>query len=131
MPTEVVTIADMIQTNGGVLVKLEKLADVIIADDARKDAPQGSVSWKYIHDCINNRELADIDKFRIQGPQASAGRFAPIKKTRTPFTAEEDRRLQEWVKDQPYAKGNEIYKEFAKQVRIIRHHHSLCITSSF
>ena len=126
------------QTNGGILVKLEKLADVIIADHARKDAPQGSVSWKYIHDCIHNHELADIDKFRIQGPagpagpaRGSAGRSAPIKQTRNFFTAEEDRRLQEWAKDQPYAKGNEIYKEFAEQVGIIRHHHSLRITNSF
>lgn len=113
------------QANGGREVKLEKLADVIIADHARKDAPANSVSWKYIVESVKNGQLADITAYRIGGPagpaRSTVGTSAPVKQTRTRFTDEEDRLLVEWVREQPYSRGNVCYQEFAKRVRSTRH----------
>lgn len=113
------------QANGGREVKLEKLADVIIADHARKDAPANSVSWKYIAESVKSGQLADIAEYRIGGPagpaRSTVGTSAPVKQTRTKFTDEEDRALVEWVRAQPYSRGNVSYQQFAERVRSIRH----------
>lgn len=101
---------------------LEKHADVIIADHARKDAPHGSVSWKYVADSIKAGELCIIDKYRIghAAVPRPVGSTQHVKATRTPFTAEDDRRLIKWVLEQERrgerSSGNKIYQEFAEQV---------------
>ncbi|KAK1836713.1 TRF2-interacting telomeric protein/Rap1 C terminal domain-containing protein [Podospora conica] len=113
------SIISSITANGGQDVKLEKLADVIIADHARKDAPPNSVSWKYITNSVQQGRLADIDEYRIGGPagpgRSTVGTSAPAKQTRTPFTPEEDRKLVEHVKGQLYPNGNVCYQEFASK----------------
>ncbi|AEO63969.1 uncharacterized protein THITE_2037256 [Thermothielavioides terrestris NRRL 8126] len=51
--------------NGGNIVLLEKHADVLIADHARKDTPAGSVSWKYVEDSVAKGELLNIEDYQI------------------------------------------------------------------
>ena len=40
---------------------LEKQADLIIADHARKDTPPGSISWKFIEQSVAKGVLEDIE----------------------------------------------------------------------
>lgn len=100
---------------------MEKHADIIIADHARKDAPAGSVSWKWIEESIKRGELCNKDDYRING-QAPASR--PVgstqlpKATRNPFTQQEDREFAKWVIQQEHSgrksNGNQIFQEYAE-----------------
>jgi hypothetical protein len=106
-------------------VKLEKLADIMIADHARKDAPMGSYSWKWIEESIKNGQLVDLETHRI-GPPAGyvrpvgAGSSIPSRIGRTPFTPEDDRILMSWVTRAERSglsiKGNRIYEDLARAV---------------
>lgn len=107
-----------IEANGGRVVKLENQADFVIADHARKDAPGGSYSYTLIEAAIRDGEMpnpGDHAAGRPAGEVRSAGSGVPGKKTRNPFTAEQDRILWQWV--QPFESkggsvaGNEIYKK--------------------
>lgn len=109
---------DRIQANGGRVVKLEMQADYIIADHVRRDCPPGSLSYTFIEAAIRDSTLPDPDDHRAgpaQGTKREVGSTAiPPKGTRTPFTAEDDRVLWEWVEGSRrrggMVKGNEIYK---------------------
>ncbi|KAF2098233.1 hypothetical protein NA57DRAFT_77025 [Rhizodiscina lignyota] len=115
------TYVEKVTVNGGELVKLEKHADILIADHAKFfDAPPGSISYKFIDESIRQGTLADVeaDEFRVgpaKGSSRPAGSARPAKTGRTPFTAEDDRVLWNWIKD--YERkggsllGNEIYKQ--------------------
>ncbi|CAG7564965.1 unnamed protein product [Fusarium equiseti] len=110
---------DLIKQNGGVVVHLEKQADMLIADHARakKDAPHGSYSWQFIDDSVKNGIIQLKDRYLI-GPPPNAprpvGSGQPTKSTRTPFTPEDDARIARWVLQHPTdQKGNEIWKEYA------------------
>ncbi|KAI1064801.1 hypothetical protein LB507_000821 [Fusarium sp. FIESC RH6] len=110
---------DLIKQNGGVVVPLEKHADMLIADHARakKDAPLGSYSWQFIEDSVKNGIIQLKDRYLI-GPPPNAprpvGSGQPTKSTRTPFTREDDARIARWVLEHPTdQKGNEIWKEYA------------------
>ncbi|KAK1755622.1 TRF2-interacting telomeric protein/Rap1 C terminal domain-containing protein [Echria macrotheca] len=111
---------ESIRSNGGKLVQLEKFADVRIADHARKDAPSGSVSWKYIEDSVKEGELRDINAYtKNPGPsQHPVASTQPAKATRNKFTPEEDRLLRVWVLEQEHLGeklgGNKIYQIFAE-----------------
>ncbi|TKW58488.1 hypothetical protein CTA1_3856 [Colletotrichum tanaceti] len=116
-------ILDLITQNGGKIVKLDKQADMVIADHVRPDCPFGSLHWKFIKDSVDNGALQEIDKYLIhQSPVASravgvsrsAVLSAPIKGTRTPFNTADDASLTKWVLSHPPNKrsGNEIYKTF-------------------
>ncbi|KDN72022.1 putative Rap1 Myb domain-containing protein [Colletotrichum sublineola] len=116
------TILDLITQNGGRIVKLDKHADMIIADHARPDCPAKSLHWKFIKDSVDNGAVQEIDKYLIhQSPTAlrpvgssrSLALSAPLKGTRTPFNAADDAILAKWVLSQPINKrsGNEVYKE--------------------
>lgn len=102
---------------------LEKKADIIIVDHARKDCPPGSVSWKWIEQSVRNGRLEDIEDHRAGPTHAQpreVGSTQPTKKTRTPFTGADDKILLEWVtrverKGLPTL-GNELYKQFAEKV---------------
>lgn len=81
-------------------MKLEKFADILIADSERKDAPPNSVSWKYIDLSVRNGVLEDVEKHRIHRPSAAqraVGSTAPAKKTRTKFTLHDDMILTKHV----------------------------------
>lgn len=109
---------DKIRANGGNVVRLEAQADYVIADHYRKDCPAGSISYKFIDKAIESGELPDPQDHPA-GPAHGAirdvGSGAPSKGTRTPFTAEDDRVLWQWVErcktEGQLVKGNEIYKQ--------------------
>ncbi|KAM0251275.1 hypothetical protein ACHAQJ_008266 [Trichoderma viride] len=86
-------IVDKIQSNSGTVVILEKDADMLIADHARKDAPLGSYSWKFIIESVNAGIVQVEDKYLI-GPAPGQPRSVlagpHAKKTRTPFTELDD-----------------------------------------
>ncbi|KAH6843194.1 TRF2-interacting telomeric protein/Rap1 C terminal domain-containing protein [Chaetomium sp. MPI-CAGE-AT-0009] len=77
------SILGRIRDNGGKLVELEKFADVLIADHARKDCPPKSVSWKYIEECVTKGELVNIEDYRIH-ETTPPKTTAPIKGTKYP-----------------------------------------------
>jgi hypothetical protein len=105
-------------------VKLDKQADILIADPAKKrECPAGSISWKYIEDSTKNGVLGDIEEYRIAPATHSprgVGTGQPTKRGRTPFTAEDDRVLTKWVMQAERrglpTQGNEIYKQLEVKV---------------
>ncbi|RCI10317.1 hypothetical protein L249_8658 [Ophiocordyceps polyrhachis-furcata BCC 54312] len=107
-----------LRNNGGTLEMLEKKADFLIADDARKDAPTGSYSWKMIADSVENGIMQLPDRYSIDmmqgrsGPAVSAG---PTKRSRTPFTHADDVILAAWIVNKGGSlQGNNIYQELEK-----------------
>ncbi|KAK7421527.1 hypothetical protein QQZ08_009942 [Neonectria magnoliae] len=110
------SILEMITKNGGTVVPLEKHADILIADHARKDAPAGSYSWKFISDSVENGFIQLKDRYRIgRDPElprpVGGGRGA--KATRTPFTADEDAAAAKWALTHTVDRtGNKIWQEF-------------------
>ncbi|KAK3291368.1 uncharacterized protein B0H64DRAFT_349412 [Chaetomium fimeti] len=104
------SILERIRNNGGKIVQLEKFADVLVADHARKDCPPGSVSWKYINDCVTGGELVDIEDYRIHETKA------PSKGIKVPYTKLDEQILVTWVRRAGSdLSGNEIYKDLAKK----------------
>ncbi|PQE26888.1 Telomeric repeat-binding factor 2-interacting 1 protein [Rutstroemia sp. NJR-2017a BVV2] len=107
---------ELIKSNGGEITKLEKMADIIIADHARKDVPAGSISWKFIDESVKAGELKDIEDYRC-GASANSSRprrsNQPNKSSRNPFTQQEDHILTQWVTKAARrglaTKGNDIY----------------------
>lgn len=120
------TYVDKVISNGGLLVKLETQADLLIADDiARKTHlnPAGAISYRFIDDSVRRGTLADAEDEKYKaGPIAGTVRpvssIQPGKYGRTPFTLEDKIQLYEFV--QPYAenggsvRGNEIYKQLER-----------------
>lgn len=104
-------------------MKLEQQADFIIADHARKDCPAGSVSWKFIEASVKAGELKDAKLYpagsSTHTPRA-AGSGQPTRQSRTPFTAEDDRILADWVLEAECigapTKGNELFKRLEEKV---------------
>ena len=120
-----------IEANGGRIVRIEKQADYLVADHLRHDAPPGSVSYKFLEVALKDGIIPSEDDYMAgarrgtQGPAGSpqgpvGSTSAPGKSTRTPFTAEDDRVLYEWVRsfeaEGGAVKGNEIYKQLAARV---------------
>jgi hypothetical protein len=116
-------------------VSLEKLADYMIADHARKDAPNGSYSWKFIQDSVQNGQRQIMDRYLIgsrpidvhesgspRGATSPNAMRRPnvSKASRNPFTAGDDRILVAWVlrheREGYAAAGNEMYKTLAAEV---------------
>lgn len=109
------------QNNGGKIVLLENRADILIADNIRKDVPEGSVSWKWIDECIKEGKICDINKHKkiktVQSGRPGVSSTGP-KGTRTKFTDADDKILIKWVVQQEAAgkrgiQGNTIYDELA------------------
>jgi hypothetical protein len=117
------------QDNGGRIVLLEKLADILIADHARKDVPASSVSWKYVNDSVANGALVNIEDYRIHHANVPrpVGSAIPARATKVPYTALDEQILVTWVRQQERAgepiRGNEIYKSLAELVRSFRNTH--------
>jgi hypothetical protein len=112
----------LLKSNGGKVVPLEKDADLLIADHARKDAPPGSFSWKFIHDSVENGFAQVPDKYRI-GPDPDAVR--PVagggltRAGRVPYTHADDASLAKWILSKPGMprSGNELYQLCEQVVR--------------
>lgn len=100
-------------------MKLEKQADVIIADHAKKDSPAESISWKFIQDSVKEGSLKDVTAYKKSISQP-ASQQQP-KSRRTPFTTDDDRILAEWVTEAErlgyVTKGNVLYQELERVVR--------------
>jgi len=115
---------NLIKSNGGEVVLLEKKADYLIADHVRRDSPPGSVSYTFIDESIEKGEIQDPENHRAGPPEGTArapgSMSRPTKGTRAAYTAEEDIILYKWVHDSTsagkLANGNEIYKQLEKQV---------------
>lgn len=114
---------ELVKSNGGKVVPLERQADFLIADHARKDTPPGSLSYRFIEKSVENGEIENPDAYPAgpaPGVQRDAGSSRPTKGIRTPFSAEDDRLLGDWVRD--FARqggavsGNEIYKQLESVV---------------
>lgn len=99
---------------------LEKDANMLIADHARKDAPLGSYSWKYITESVKAGFVQVEDKYLIGPPpgqprQIRAGSRA--KRTRTPFTDADDAILAKHVLQNGInTSGNAIYQDLEAKV---------------
>lgn len=101
---------------------LEKDANLLIADHARKDAPSGSFSWKFIYDSVENGIAQVPDKYRI-GPDPDAAR--PVagggltRAGRVPYTHADDAFLAKWILSKPGLSrgGNELYQLCEQVVR--------------
>lgn len=111
------------QANGGKIVSLEKQADIMIADHARKDAVPGSYSWRWIEQSVQKGMLEDLEAHRaglVAGISRPVGSSQPTRNTRTPFTAADDRALALWVTNAERqglsTKGNEIYQQLERIV---------------
>ncbi|KAE9581466.1 hypothetical protein CGCF415_v007405 [Colletotrichum fructicola] len=109
------TILDLIKQNGGKIVKLDKHADLVIADHVRRDCPPDSLSWNFIKDSVQYGAMQEEDKYQInQSPMAArpVGSTKPAKGTRTPFTNADDAELARWVLSHTKTSGNDIYQKF-------------------
>lgn len=113
----------LIRSNGGLIAVLEKLADYIIVDQARQDTFPGGISYRFIEDCIKQKQIVDATSFLV-GPALDSirkvGSARPPSSSRHPFTAEEDRILWSWVKtcraEGKGTSGNAIYQSLATKV---------------
>jgi hypothetical protein len=115
--------ADDQQTNGGTVVRNEKDADVLIADPPRKNVPAGSVSWKWINDCVRDGDLLDSAPYRLGPPVGvarPAGSSAPKKGMRNPFTKADDDIILRFVAQSKGGKaslgGNKIWQSLGDEV---------------
>ena len=100
---------------------LEKNADMLIADHARKDVPPGSYSWKFIADSISKGMAQRQDKYAIGRPATEprpAASGGLTKGTRAPFTQAEDAVLTKYILERmrlgESTSGNAIYMEWAQ-----------------
>ncbi|PNY26866.1 Telomeric repeat-binding factor 2-interacting protein 1 [Tolypocladium capitatum] len=110
------TIISHVTNNGGVVVALEKQADILIADHARRDAPAGSCSWKFVTDSVEHGIIQLKDRYRLgpaPGVPRQAGSSQPTKRMRTPFTHGDDVALAKHVLSHGrYLTGNKLYQQF-------------------
>ncbi|KAF4439027.1 hypothetical protein F53441_12671 [Fusarium austroafricanum] len=109
---------DLIKQNGGTVVPLERQADMLIADELRKDVPAGSYSYNFILDSVKNGYIQVPDRYLIgrhPDEPRPVGSHQPSKSTRTPFTTEDDARLARWALEHPTEqRGNRIWQEYER-----------------
>ncbi|KAI0120637.1 TRF2-interacting telomeric protein/Rap1 C terminal domain-containing protein [Xylariales sp. AK1849] len=110
-----------IESNGGTIEKLEKKADYLIADHARRDVPAGSYSWRWIEESVRDGRLLDHNDYVIN---RSASENRPVgsvqqKSTRSAFTAADDMLLRKFVTRHEAAgvatSGNVIYRHLEEK----------------
>lgn len=111
-----------LQNNGGSIVKLDKQADFMIADHAKKDSPSGSYSWKWIEDSVKHGKLMDKEDYVITTPGHESRPVGSVqhKSTRNAFTKEDDLLLAKFVakheREGTATSGNVIYKQLEAKV---------------
>ena len=109
-----------VKAHGGLVVDLENEADLKIVDHLKKSLPTGTHSYTYITQSIRNGSKEDPAD-HVAGPAAGTirrpGSSIPARSGRTPFTAEDDRVLYDWVKREEVkggkVRGLAIYEQLA------------------
>ncbi|KAJ5093911.1 hypothetical protein N7456_009772 [Penicillium angulare] len=113
---------ETIEKHGGIIVMLEKYADVKLVDHVRKNLPADTYSYKYVEKSVRNGKLEDLEDYQA-GPSAQRPVGAsniPQKKTRSEYTLHDDQILFDWLypyeqeEDAPIG-GNNIYKKLAEK----------------
>ena len=95
-----------------------------ISSSPRAKTDFHSYSWKYIDQSIKNGTLENIEDYEIGPPKGAVREIGslsrPSKSTRTPYTAEDERVLTEWVRDRGAVgeSGNVIFQELQGRVRL-------------
>ncbi|CAD6502464.1 BgTH12-05056 [Blumeria graminis f. sp. triticale] len=111
-------VKELITKRGGVVVKVEEQADLVIADHDGKFAPPGSISWTYIRDSDEKGYLQNVND-HLAGPTSlSAPRSLTMKfkqSTRTVFSKEDDKFLYKHCisaeKEGIKTNGNKFYQK--------------------
>lgn len=115
-----------VRSFGGTVAPSDKRADVVIGDHARKDQPVGSLSYRWIEECVKQQRLVHKDGAGMRaGPKLPKTRPVGAPKTasagRTPFSDADDQLVSRWVAEQMQhgAKdaGNIIYQQLEEKVR--------------
>ncbi len=112
------------QTNGGTIVESlsDQATNLHIIDPTNSfHALSNSFHWKLIDESIKEGYLAELQDYSVRSTAGLSLRkmavhsSAPVKRTRTPFSDEDDRILKDWVLSQKAlgrpTEGNQIYKE--------------------
>jgi len=116
------------EANGATIVQLDKQADIILVDHARKQNAPGTYSYQYVERSIRNGRLENLDDHAV-GAATRADRpvgsvvTAP-KRGRCAFTEEEDQFLWNWMK--PFEEQGGSWKGLAiyKQIENARPRHT-------
>lgn len=106
-------------------MKLEKHADMCIADHTNPRAPPGAYSFQFLEHATKNGELPDKESYLIK-PAVSgkaSGKVAPAaggRSTRTKFTPADDAELVHFMLPQmrkgESLRGNLLFEKLEKQV---------------
>ncbi|KAJ5955985.1 hypothetical protein N7501_010264 [Penicillium viridicatum] len=112
---------ESIKQYGGIVVLMEKDADVKLVDHTRKDLPNDTFSYQYVERSINKGRLEDLEAHRAgpSAPRPMGASNIPTKSTRAFFTLKEDQILFDWVEhfgQEPGApvQGNIIYQDLSE-----------------
>jgi TRF2-interacting telomeric protein/Rap1 - C terminal domain/Rap1 Myb domain/GATA zinc finger len=105
--------------NGAEIVPLEKQADILLVDHARKNQAPGTTSYRFIERSIRKGELEDLQDHAVGATTRAARPVGSVttasKGGRNPYTEVEDQFL--WDMVQPVKQrggpwqGNELYKQ--------------------
>lgn len=90
----------MIRKHGGVVVLLEKDADVRLADKQHSDLPPNTYSYRFLEKSISKGRLEDLEAYRIQ-----TGTTREPRTYRIPFTLEDDQLLSDTMQPYENSKG--------------------------
>ncbi|CAG8253084.1 unnamed protein product [Penicillium salamii] len=110
-----------IQKHGGVVVLMEKDADVKLVDHKRKNLPKDTFSYQYVERSIANCQLEDLEAHR-SGPSAPRPMGAtniPTKGKRSVYTLGDDQIVFDWIyhfAKSPGApvQGNKFYQDLSE-----------------
>lgn len=107
------------------MVKLEKQADMLIADHIKRSGaapPANSYSWQWIEYSVKNGFLQPKDDYRIEGVPAAGASASAKGKQRVKFTKEDDEILAKFVLNHERqgnsTRGNVIFEDLYKQVSL-------------
>lgn len=104
-------------------MQLDKHADFLIADHAKRDVPAGSYSWKWIEETVKRGRLMEREDYLIGAPghESRPAGSVPQKSTRNAFTKQDDLLLAQFVtkyeRQGIAVSGNVIYKRLEAKVR--------------